>query len=78
MTTSPRKAEVLFYGGWTDIEFWALRPGDIYRLMEEDGSLVTQTDGDKSTDVLKVVEKPSQLPDGIWAIKDEPIWDFKY
>ena len=78
MTTSTRKAEILIAGEWTDIAFEHLRPGDTYRLFEEDGAPVIDKEDNRSTTVFKILGEPFQLPNGIWGVQDESVWDFKY
>ena len=78
MTASPRTAQKLVNNSWSDLPFEDLRPGDIYRMFEEDGAPVIDKEDNRSTTVFKILGEPFQLPNGIWGVQDESVWDFKY
>lgn len=75
MATLSRTAQKLINDSWTDIAFEHLRPGDIYRMFESTGEPVVDNDENKSTTVFKVIGEVFKLPNGVWGIQDEPVYD---
>jgi len=67
-----RYVEFQLKGHWHAISFQSLRPGDIFRMFEEDGSFVKNKDGDS---VFKATSRPYfdvQHNYAAWAIECEP------
>lgn len=64
-----RKAEVFneHNGTWVEKPFEELKLKDVYRLYEEDGTLVLNANGSS----INIVLKEPEIIDGVWALEDE-------
>lgn len=61
-----RKVEIFTKGGWREINFEELKPGDKFRMFKPDGTPVEDSDGNR---VFIAISEPFLTEDNVLAVE---------